>query len=344
MRRMVIRKYGGPEVLQLEEVPDPAPGPGELRIRVRASGVNFADVMARVGLYPDAPPPPCVVGYEVSGVVDAVGAGVDEFREGDSVLALTRFGGYADTVVVPQEQVVPLPEGKDFVEAAALPVNGLTAYLMLERLGSVRPGDRVLIHGAAGGVGVVAVQLAKALGAETFGTASASKHDRLRELGLDHAIDYRNEDFEKVVRDLTGGKGVDVILDPIAGSTSRKNYRLLAPMGRLFLFGISATTQSKSRNLFTTLKALLSTPFFHPFQLMNQNRGVIGVNLGRLWGEKERVRAMFLDVVRRWSEGQLRLFVDTTFPLEHAGTAHDRLQDRLNFGKVVLTTRSGDSG
>lgn len=339
MRQMVISKHGGPEVFTLRDLADPDPGPGELRIRVHAAGVNFADVLARIGLYPDAPPPPMVVGYEVAGIVDRVGAGVQGLREGDRVVALTRFGGYADMVIAPAEQVLPLPEGKDFVEAAALPVTFLTAFLMVERLASLRPGDRILIHGVAGGVGIAALQLAKALGAETFGTSSPGKHERLLGLGLDHAIDYRSKDFAEEVRRLTGGKGVDVILDPIGGTTTRKNFRLLAPMGRLFLYGISATNQgTKTRNLVHSLGAILRTPFFHPFRLMNENKGVMGVNLGRLWTEKEKIREMFQELGGRWEAGTIQPIIDTTFPLEQVGAAHDRLQDRLNFGKVVLTT------
>lgn len=341
MRRVVLSRYGGPSVLQFEEAPDPTPGPGEIRIRVRASGVNFADVMARVGLYPDAPPPPCVIGYEVAGVVDAIGPAVAHFREGDRVVALTRFGGYSEAVCVPEEQALHLPDGKDFVEGAALPVNYLTAYLMVEWLAGLRAGDRILIHGAAGGVGLAALQLAKARGAETFGTASPAKHARLREMGLDHPIDYRTGDFEAEVRRLSQGKGMDVILDPVSGRTTRKNFRLLAPMGRLYLFGVSSFNQgTKKRKFLDSLRAILQTPFFHPIQLMNSNKGVQGVNIGRLWEEKAKIRRMFEELGARWAEGKIRPVVDTTFPLEQAGAAHDRLQDRMNFGKVILTAGS----
>lgn len=338
MRKLVITRHGGPEVLQVQEAAEPVPGPGEIRIRVRAAGLNFADVLARVGLYPDAPPPPVTVGYEVAGVVDALGPGARGFLEGDRVVALTRFGGQAEAVAVPVEQAIRLPEDKDFVEGAALPVNYLTAYLMLERLAAIRPGDRVLIHGVAGGVGLAALQIARALGAETFGTASPSKHARLREMGLDHPIDYRNRDFEAEVRRLTGGRGVDVILDPISGAATRKNYRLLAPMGRLFLFGVSSFNRgTRKRSLVDTLRSLLQTPLFHPIQLMNANKGVFGVNIGRLWDERQRLRAIFEELCTRWEEGRIRPVIDTTFPLERAGAAHERLQSRQNFGKVVLT-------
>lgn len=339
MRRMLLPRYGGPDVFSVERFTAPDPGPGEIRIRVRAAGVNFADVLARLGLYPDAPPPPFVIGYEVAGEIEALGAGVDGFREGDRVVAFTRFGGYAEAVCIPAEQAIRLPEGKDFVEGAALPVNYLTAFMMVEYLAGIREGDSILIHGVAGGVGIAALQLAKARGAVTYGTASPGKHARLREMGLDHAIDYRNADFEAEVREQTKGRGVDVILDPISGRTTRKNFRLLAPMGRLYLFGISSFNQgSKKRNILDSLLALLQIPFFHPIQLMNANKGVQGVNLGRLWDEKEKIRRFFEELIRRWEEGTIGPVIDTTFPLDQVGAAHDRLQERANFGKVVLTT------
>jgi len=342
MRQMVIARNGGPDVFRLEEVGDPEPGPGEVRIRTRAAGVNFADVLARMGLYPDAPPPPCVVGYEVSGVVDAVGPNTEGVSVGDRVLALTRFGGYADTVIIPYRQAIPMPQGKDFVEAAAIPVNYLTSFLILDRLASVRPGDRVLIHGVAGGVGLAALQLARAMGAETFGTASLSKHGRLKEFGLDHAIDYHERDFEEDVRNLTQGRGVDVVLDPIGGDNLRRSYRSLAPMGRLFMLGVSATSGTgKRRSLLASAKAVAQTPFFHPIKLMNDNKGAFGINLGHLWGEAEKMRAMMDEIVERWGRGDLQPHIDSTWKLEEVGKAHDRLQERKNFGKTVLLTSDG---
>ncbi|MFN7134733.1 MAG: alcohol dehydrogenase catalytic domain-containing protein, partial [Myxococcales bacterium] len=184
MRQVWIPKIGGPEVLEVREAADPVPGHGQVRIRVAAAGVNFADVLARMGLYPDAPRLPTVVGYEVAGTIDAVGDGVQGLTPGMRVLSLTRFGGYSDTVLVPAIQVAPLADALSFEKAAAIPVTYLTAWLMLIHLGNLRRGERVLIHAAAGGVGQAAVQLAKWRGAEIFGTASAGKHARLREAGV----------------------------------------------------------------------------------------------------------------------------------------------------------------
>ncbi len=210
MRAVWITRPAGPEALEVWETADPEPGPGQVRIRVRAAGLNFAEVMAAQGLYPDAPKPPCVVGYEVAGVIDVLGAGTEGHAAGQRVLALTHFGGHADVVCVPAEQVLPMPDAMSFEEAAAIPVNYLTAYHMLFRVANVRAGQRVLVHMAAGGVGLAVLQLCRTVeGVVTFGTASVVKHDVLRSEGCMHPIDYRTEDYVARVLDLTGGEGVD---------------------------------------------------------------------------------------------------------------------------------------
>src|SRR3954464_9757093 len=198
MRAVVITRHGDPSVLQVQERPDPgAPAPGRVRVAVRAAGVNFADTLARVGLYEDAPKPPCVVGYEVAGTIDAVGAGVDPGRVGERVMAGSRLGGYAEVVEVAAADAIPLPSALTFEQGAAIPVNYATAWAALHGYGSLRTRERVLIHAAAGGVGIAAIQLAKAAGAEVHGTASPGKHKRLAELGVDRAIDYRRDGWWK---------------------------------------------------------------------------------------------------------------------------------------------------
>jgi len=338
MREIVIPKGGGPEVLTIREATQPVPGPGEVRVRVRASGVNFADIMARMGLYPDAPPMPCVVGYEVSGEIDALGDGVAGFSVGERVLALTRFGGYSDAVVVPVEQIAAMPETLTFVKAAAIPVNYLTAWLMLVRLGGVRQGDRVLVHAAAGGVGQAALQICLSRGAEVIGTASAGKHERLRSLGVTHCIDYRNDDFEVAVRELTGGQGVDIALDAVGGKSLRKSYRSLKPMGRLMAFGASSLAPSSRRQIIPAIRGFLSMPRFSVLEMMNDNRGVFGVNLGHLWGERAALREMLGEVLAGVVSGDFDPVVDRTFPFTQAAEAHAYIQARKNFGKIVLTT------
>ena len=214
MRQIWISKAGPPEVLVVKEAPDPHPAAGEMRIRVEASGVNFADVMGRLGLYPDLPRIPVVPGYEVAGRVDAVGGGVDASWVGRDVFASTRFGGYADVVCAPQAQVFARPSNMFAQEGASIPVNYLTAWQLIVVMGGLKAGETVLIHSAGGGVGIAATQIAKHIGAKVIGTASAGKHEELRALGVDHLIDYRTEDFEQRARQITGGRIKNGSLSP----------------------------------------------------------------------------------------------------------------------------------
>src|ERR1700716_935239 len=228
MRAVVVTKHGPPDVLQVEERPAPdRPLGGQVAIDVAAAGINFADTMARVGLYPDAPKPPVVVGYEVAGTVSAVGPGVEGLEPGQRVMAGTRFGGHAEQILVKAADVVPLPDELSFEQGAAIPVNYSTAWAGLIRYGTLQPGERVLIHAAAGGVGIAATQIAKRLGAEVYGTASPGKHDACRGFGVDHAIDYTQDGWERDVPEF------DVIMEAIGGKSFRTSYHLLAPRGRL---------------------------------------------------------------------------------------------------------------
>lgn len=335
MKSVWIPRTGPPEVLEVRDGPDPTPGPGQVLVRVRAAGVNFADVMARLGLYPDAPKLPCVVGYEVAGLVEQTGPGVDGLRPGDRVLAMTRFGGYAEAVAVPVAQVFPLPAAMSFEEGAAIPVNYLTAVLMLRHFGNVRAGDRVLVHAAAGGVGMAAIQLCRIAGAEVIGTASASKHALLREAGVAHAIDYRTQDFEREVRRLTNGRGVDIVLD--ATGAFGKSYRALAPLGRLVCFGISGAATGLGPSRLAALARIVRLPWFHPIRLMNDNKAVIGVNLGHLWDHLELLRREMLSLLSDYEAGRIRPVIARAFPLAEAAAAHRFIQERRNVGKVVLT-------
>ena len=336
MRQIWIPKTGEPEVLEVREAPDPEPLAGEVRVRVRASGINFADVLARMGLYPDAPPLPAVVGYEVAGVVDGVGDGVEGFSDGDRVLVFTRFGGYSDVVCAPADFVAPIPEALDFGGAASIPVNWLTAWLMLVRLGNVRAGDKVLVHACAGGVGQAAVQICRRVGAEVIGTASAAKHDRLREMGVAHCIDYRNQDFETEVKRLTDGRGVDIALDAVGGESFKKSYRSLASLGRLYVFGVSSFAPGTRRSWVAALSGMWKMPSFKPLALMNRNQGVHGVNLGHLWDRGPELRSMLAEMLALFADGTFEPVVDRSFPFDEAGAAHRYIQERKNFGKVLL--------
>ena len=338
MRALVIAKHGPPEVMVVQERPDPSPGPGEVRIAVKAAGINLADLLARLGLYPDGPKPPCVVGYEVAGEVNAIGDGVEGISEGDRVMAGTRFGGYAELVVAPAGGVLPLPDSWSFEEGAAFPVVYATAYAALLRYGSLRQGERLLVQAAAGGVGIACTQIAKHAGAEVFGTASASKHDAIRGFGVDHAIDYRSRDFAKEVRRITGEKHpLDLIVDGIGGRSFKQGYSLLNAGGRLVCIGASAVMQGEDRNLPRALRTLASMPRFNPLRMMSQSRAVIGLNMLRIWdahGASPEDMAALSELV---ATGVLKPVVAEAFPLERGGDAHRFVAERKNVGKVVLT-------
>jgi synaptic vesicle membrane protein VAT-1 len=263
MRQVWITRTGSPDVLAVKEAPDPIAGKGEARIRVRASGINFADLMARVGLYPDAPKLPCVVGYEVSGTIDQVGEGVTEVAVGDRVLAMCKFGGYSDVVTVPASQAIKMSDTMSFEEGAAFPVVYATAYNMMLWNGHLRPGSSVLIHSAAGGVGIAAIQIAKTRGCVIIGTASPSKHAFLKELGCHHPIDSSG-DYAPAVRAIVGDKGVDLILDAVGGKSWTAGYDLLAPCGRLVAFGLSSAASGNTRSIFHALAQVLSIKKWSP--------------------------------------------------------------------------------
>ena len=336
MRQVVTTKNGGIEVLKVDERPDPIPDKGEVTIRVRAAGLNFADILARQGLYPDAPPKPCVMGYEVAGVVEALGDEVNRDLSGKSVVAMTRFGGQSDLVAVKATQIFEKPEGLTFEQAAAIPVNYLTAYALLVVMGSLHEGESVLIHNAGGGVGLAALDIAKKIGAVTYGTASPGKHEFLKQRGLDHPIDYRNQDWFTVLMDLTNGRGVELILDPIGGAHWKKSYAALRHTGRLGMFGVSSASATGITGKLKLLKAAIQMPRFHPLRLLSKNRCVFGLNLGHLWHEPEKVAVWMGDIIRGVSEEWIRPHVDRSFKFAEAGEAHTYMEQRRNIGKVVL--------
>lgn len=336
MKQVWISKAGPPEVLVCREGQEPPIHAGEVKIRVEASGVNFADVIGRLGIYPDAPSMPYVPGYEVAGSVIDVGQGVTELKMGDKVLALTRFNGYSEVVCVPHKLVFKRLEWMSAQHAAALPVNYLTAYQCLLGMGSLKPGEKLLIHNAAGGVGVAALDIAKIIGAETYGTASPGKHEFLRQRGLHHPIDYRQYDYERVVRELTNGKGVHLILDPLGGVNWQKNYRLLMPTGRLVYFGASAAAPGKRRSLFRVLRWLGNMRLYNPLRLMNDNKAIVGVNIVHLFDHAELLRPWMNQIIEWYDEALFRPHVDKVFAFADAAAAHHYLQDRQNKGKLLL--------
>ena len=321
-RRVVFRRYGGVEVLEIEETITPRPGAGEVLVEVAFAGVNFADVIARRGFYTWAPAPrrdaPTCVGFEIAGVVAEVGAGVTSHRVGDRVAAVTRFGGYATHVAVEAERAWALPTGMPLEHGAAMPAVYMTAWHSLVEIARVRGGESILIQAVAGGVGLAALQIAKRLGLVTFGTASSEEKLALaRAQGLDHGIDYAKTDFEDEVRRLTKGRGVDVVLDSLGGTGLTKGYRALARAGLELVRG----------------------GVFHPFRLIEDNKSIAGVQILLLWDDVERLARGMREIFRGWEEGAFRPHVDRVLPLERAGEAHRALETRASKGKLLLATQ-----
>src|SRR5258707_1335306 len=337
MRAVVSTRMGGVEVMKVEPGPDTVPAKGEVLVRVKASGLNFADIMARQGLYPDGPRKPCIMGYEVSGIVEAAGEGVDESLIGKSVIAMTRFGGQAELVAVSALQVFAKPDQLSFEQGAAIPVNYLTAWALLVTMGGLQKGEAVLIHNAGGGVGLAAFDIAKHIGAKTFGTASPCKNRFLNDRGVKQPIDYRNQDWLPVLLDLTQGRGVELAIDPLGGASWKKTYRALRTTGRMGVFGVSTASATGIRGKLRAMKAMLQTPKFHPLALMNRNKGVFGLNLGHMWGEGEKVAEWTQQIVRGVHEGWIKPHVDCAFPFDQIAEAHAYIEARKNIGKVVLT-------
>jgi synaptic vesicle membrane protein VAT-1 len=336
MRALVMTKRGGPDdALAVQEWPDPDVASGQVRIRVQAAGLNFADVLARVGLYPDAPKPPTVMGYEVAGEIDSVGPASDGFQPGDRVMAGTRFNGFAELATTDIGNVMRIPEGMSFEQAAALPVNYGTAYAAIARLAAVRPGETVLVHAAAGGVGIAALQILRDRGAIVIGTASAPKHDAVRAEGAEHVIDYRTQDVKREVSKITDGRGVDVVLDALG--TFRESYAMLRPGGRMVIYGASQLLTGDRRNMAKALRAVVRMPRFNALKLMNENRSVMGLNLLKLWDDRGSLDEIMEPLGELIERGVVKPVVAETFPFDRAGDAHRYIQERRNIGKVVLT-------
>jgi NADPH:quinone reductase-like Zn-dependent oxidoreductase len=331
MRAVVITRHGPPAVLEVQERPEPQPARNEILIDVRAAGINFADLMARLGLYPDAPKPPCVVGYEVAGTVAAISEGTASgLKVGDRVVAPVRFGGYAERAVVGASAVIPLPEQLSFEQGAAIPVNYATAWEALVRGGNLQPGERVLIHSAGGGVGIAATQIAKRIGAEVWGTASSNKHEAIRSFGVDHPVDYRSDGWHRTLPKL------DLVMDAIGGASFRRSYKLLRPGGRLVCFGASALVSGSNRNLLQAARAAIQMPWFSIIAQMSASKAVIGLNVLTLMDEHGPERWV-QPLTELLHDGTIQPIVAEAFSFDRAPDAHRFIADRRNVGKVVLT-------
>lgn len=324
MRAVRVPEPGGPDVLQLAEVPRPEPGPGQIRVRVRAAGVNRADLLQRRGLYP-APPgwPEDVPGLEFAGEVEALGENAREWRPGDRVMGIVGGGGYAEYVVVHEREAIPVPEALSWEEAGAVPEVFVTAHDALFTRGRLAMGETVLVHAVGSGVGTAALQLAKAAGATVLGTSrTASKLDRAAELGLDVAILAGAEDFADAALDATGGRGADLVLDLVGGAYLPRNLASLAPLGRIVVVGLTSGAFGEI-DLGVVLRKRLT---------------MVGTSLRTRPLEEKIVAAQAFtrQVLPLLADGRIRPIVDTTVDMADAPRAHRRMEANQNFGKIVL--------
>lgn len=336
MKAAVLIKNGSAaRAFEIREVPKPAPAKDEVLIKVAAFGLNFADVMARNGMYKEAPPLPCVLGYDVAGTVETAGTEVQHIKPGQRVMALTRFGGYAEYAITKASAVAAIPTGMDDAAATALATQYITAYYAAAEAVNLYKSDKVLVQSGAGGVGTALIQFAKYKGCEIFSTAgSDEKLKYLSSLGVHHPINYNKEDFQNNIKTLTGGKGVDVIYDAFGGASVKKGFRSLAAGGRIVCYGAA---DMSGKNIFGKIKAALGFGFYHPVMLMMPSKSIIGINMLAIADEKPAVIQRCLEaVVRLYNDGVFIPTIGKVFPVDEIGAAHEYLEKRKSIGKVVV--------
>ena len=324
MKAIQLEQYGGPEVLQLVKIDKPVVGNRDVLVEIKAIGVNYADVARREGKYVVPTPLPFIPGAEVAGIITEVGKGVKRFKPGMRVVSLIESAGYSEYAAIPEMTLAPIPDGVEYTDAVALPLQGQTAYHILKTMGRLQKGETVLVHAAAGGVGAIAVQLAKLFGAGKV-IATASSEEKLahaKEMGADHLVNYTEEGWESKVRELTDGKGVDVALEMVGGDVFRKTLKCLAPFGRMVVFGAASGERSP----------------MDAGELMQRNQSVVGFFLPQIMKNYEVYQNSFKELLEYVQNGDLQLTIGGTFDLEEAAEAQRQLQGRKTMGKLVLTT------
>ena len=339
MKEIIITKYGSPETLKIVEKSKPIPKNNEILIKNYFSGINFSEIMARMGLYPGAPKPPTTLGAEGCGIIEDLGKDVNNFNIGDKVIILSKHSAYSSHICTSKNLVIPLPHNFTFEEGAAFPITYLTAYMMICDLGNFKNNETILIHGAGGGVGTAAIQLAKNIGGKIIGTASLWKHEKLYEMGVNHCIDYNNVNIYNKIMEYSNGRGVDIIIDPIGGKNWKTSYRCLSEMGKLIIFGDQNFVQGKSFNLFYSLKEYFSMPKFHPIKLMSQNKSVMGYHLGRIFKSEFKIHSAIQNLNQLIKHNKISPIVDKIFNYKQVIDAHYYIQNKKNFGKVLLDFR-----
>lgn len=336
MKAAVLVKYGNASsAFEIREINTPVPKENEVLIKVAAFGLNFADVMARNKMYKEAPPLPAVLGYDVAGTVEGIGANVSNIRPGDHVFAMTRFGGYVEYAVTQAAAVAKIPAGTSMAAATALATQYCTAYYAAAEAANLFNGDKVLIHAGAGGVGTALIQYAVYKGCEIFATAGSNeKIQLLSSMGVQHPINYKKEDFSEAVQKLTASKGVDAIFDAVGGTGVKKGIKLLAPGGKMICYGASDLT---GKNIFGKISTALGFGFYHPVMLMMPSRGIIGLNMLRIADEKPAVLNRCLNEVVKLTEATVfKPVVGKIFNAKDIAQAHDYLAGRQSIGKVVV--------
>ena len=330
-----VTKHGVPDVLKLK--PDSLKEPiiGEVCVKIKYSGINFADIMGRMGLYPTAPKPPYVPGFEIAGIIEKTGGDSTKNLVGRAVVGLSRFHGYSTHTNVPLNQLFFIDE-KWLNVSAAIPVNYLTAYFMMVHQAAIRENEWFLIHGIGGGVGIAALQIAQHLGVKIIGTCSGWKHNQIHEMGVEHVIDYRSGNFKDRVLEITDGNGADVIIDSLGGKALKDSYGCLAEFGRLISYGFSKAAPGTKKNILKIIPEYLGMPKFNPMHLMSKNKGVFGFHLGLIQKRQDLVKKYGSLLLKWLDDGIISPKVDTIFPLEKAAEAHQYISDRNNFGKVLL--------
>ncbi len=335
-----IPRFGAPEVMVEREIALAAPGPGEIHLRIGGSGVNFADLLQRAGLYGKVPDLPYAPGFEVAGYVARVGEGVENWKEGDKAVALLRFGGYARDVILAADQAFPFPDALTPVQAAGVPVVFLTAWVCLFETGHARPGDSVLVLGAGGGVGTAAVQLAVERGLKVYGTAGTPEKRAfvVDELGAEACFDSRGSWADDLFEALGRKRGLDIALDPVGGKATAAARKLLNPLGRLVFYGMSEAMPGRKRSWLKAAWARFQTSSIHPLSLVMPNQGIFGIHLLYLQEKEAMMGPALEEIFGGVVDGRWKPVMDRTFPLDQNGAveAHRYLHDRKNLGKVVL--------
>lgn len=336
MKAIYLKKYGASEkAFEVKEVIRPKIQSHEVLIENKCFGLNFADVVARRGLYPDAPKNPAVLGYDVAGIVAEVGSDVSHVAVGDRVSALTRFGGYAEYSKTMGEGVALLPDDIDFGIGTALATQACTAYYSAVHCINLNEGDQVLVQAAAGGVGTLLTQIAKSKGCTVFGTASTKKQDVLVKNGVDHPIDYTKSDFAAVISKILDGNKLDVVFDSIGGKAFKQGWKLLQPGGVMVNFGAAA--QVSGSNKLKSLGVVAGFGLFSPLQLLMSSKSMVAVNMLRIADHKPHIfKKTFDGVMKMTSEGIIRPIISKTFKASQIAEAHDYLESRQSAGKIVM--------